>query len=110
MGIRCDQFVGLSPAADTFLEEHRMPLKICEHCGQTLPRESQQAIIGPIDHYYGMFDNEYPLFRYVLKDGRTADEFHQASPWDCGPIHHLGLRVSDGTEFIWTEEEIEGNL
>lgn len=111
MGIRCDQFEGLPPAADAFLDKHRVPLKVCEHCHQQLPRESQQqSVVGPIGSYFGMFDNEYPLFRFILKDGRTAAEFHQASPWSSGPIHHLGLRVSDGTEFVWTDEEIDENL
>lgn len=101
--MRCDQFVGLPLAADAFLEEHEVPLKVCSCCERPFPRDLEK-----IGCYHGMFDNEFPLFRHVLKDGRTADEFHQASPWSSGPIHHLGLRVSDGTEFVWTEEEIEG--
>lgn len=57
-----------------------------------------------------MFENEYPLHRHVLKDGRYADEFLQACPWSSGPVAFLGLKVSDGTEFLWTEEEIEKHL
>ena len=104
MGIRCDQFVGLPPAAVAFLEEHEVPQEVCEHCERPFPRSLEE-----IGSYQGMFDIDFPLHRRVLKDGRTADEFHQTSPWNCGPIHHLGLRVSDGTEFVWTEEEIEEN-
>ena len=104
MGMRCDQFVGLPPAAVTFLEKHQPPLEVCEHCKRPFPRSLEQ-----IGHFLGMFEDEYPLHRYVLKDGRTADEFHQISPWSSGPIHHLGLRVSDGIVFFWTEEEIEEN-
>jgi hypothetical protein len=51
--------------------------------------------------------NDYPLHRHQLKDGRTADEFLQAISWSSGPMFFLGLRVSDGTEFAWSEEEIE---
>lgn len=110
MGMRCDQFVGLSPTTQAFLDEHRVPLKVCEHCHQQLPRKlQQQSVMGPIGHYYGMFNEEYPLHRHILKDGRTADEFHQISPWSSGPIHHIGLRVSDGTEFVWTDKEIAEN-
>lgn len=105
MGIRCDQFVGLPPAADAFLEEHEVPLEICGCCKRPYPR-----MLEEIGHFSGMYDEEFPLHRRVLKDGRTADVFHQAAPWCSGPVHHLGLRVSDGTEFVWTEEEIESNL
>jgi hypothetical protein len=104
MGIRCDQFVGLPPAAVVFLEEHEVPQEICEYCGRPFPRSLKQ-----IGSFYGMFDDEYPLHRRVLKHGRTADEFHQTAPWSSGPVHHLGLRVSDWMEFVWTEEEIEEN-
>jgi len=105
MGIRCDQFVGLPPAADVFLDLNTDPAEICEHCEQVIPCK-----LETIGYYDGMFGEEYPLVRYVLKDGRTADVFHQAAPWCAGPVHHLGLRVSDGIEFVWTEEEIESNL
>jgi len=104
MGIRCDQFVGLPPTAKAFLEEHEVPLEVCEHCQRPYLRDYE--VIG---YYDGMFGDKYPLVRHVLKDGRTADVFHQASPWSSGPIHHLGLRVSNGTEFIWTDKEIEEN-
>lgn len=102
--MRCDQFVGLPPAADEFLALNTDPPEVCPYCERPLPREYE--VIG---HYDGMFGEKYPLVRHVLKDGRTADVFHQTSPWSSGPIHHLGLRVSDGTEFVWTEEEIGEN-
>ncbi len=104
MGIRCDQFVGLPPTAIAFLVEYAAPQEVCEHCKRPFPCSSEQ-----IGFFYGMFDEKYPLRRLVLKDGRTADEFHQAAPWSSGPVHHLGLRVSDGIEFVWTKEEIEEN-
>jgi len=102
MRIREDQFVGFTPAADAFLAEHEVPPEVCPHCERPFPRNLE--VVG---HFNGMFDNEYPLHRRVLKDGRTADTFWQAAPWFSGPVHFLGLRVSDGTEFIWTDEEID---
>ncbi len=105
MGIRCDQFIGLPLAAEAFLKEHEVSQEVCEHCERSFPRSLKQ-----IGSYCGMFGDKFPLHRHILKDGRTADEFHQVSPWCSGPVHHLGLRVSDGTEFVWTEEEIESNL
>jgi hypothetical protein len=97
-----DQFIGLSPAAETFLQEHEISVKVCECCKRPFPRDLQ--VVG---HYYGMFETEYPLYRHILKDSRVADEFLQTSPWDCGPMFFLGLQVSDGTRFEWTEEEID---
>lgn len=104
MGIRMDQFAGLPDAATAFLHEHEIPTECCPTCKRPFPRERE--VIGK---YYGMFENKYPLHRHMLNDGRTADEFHQAAPWSSGPVHFIGLKVSDGTEFVWTEEEIEKN-
>jgi len=102
MGIREDQFVGFTPAADAFLAEHEVPPEVCPHCERPFPRNLE--VIG---HFHGMFETEYPLHRRVLKGGRTADEFLQAAPWSSGPVHFLGLRVSDGTELVCTEDEID---
>lgn len=102
MGIREDQFMGLPPAADAFLKEHEVPEVCCPSCARPFPRNYEQ-----VGEYHGMFETAYPLHRHVLKDGRTADEFLQAAPWSSGPVHFLGLRVSDGTEFTWTDDEID---
>ncbi len=96
--MRCDQFMGLSGSALEFLGEWE--LKCCT-CQQSLPGKRT------IGHYVGMFDNEYPLVRYILRDGRAADEFLQTASWSSGPMFFLGLRVSDGTEYVWTQEEID---
>jgi len=98
--MRCDQPQGLPPAADAFLAEFEVPPVCCETCKRPFPR--QLEVVG---EYTGF--NDYPLHRHQLKDGRTADEFLQAVPWSSGPMFFLGLRVSDGTEFAWSEEEIE---
>lgn len=95
--MRCDQFPGLPKHALEFLEEWR---KRCGCCGQFLP---SPLTVG---HYVGMFEDEYSLTQYCLRDGRTADEFLQAEPWSSGPMFFLGLKVSDGQEFLWTQEDI----
>jgi hypothetical protein len=100
--MRCDQFRGLSIDAIVFLSENELKTDVCHCCQRPFDNKLEQ-----IGHYDGMFMDEYPLFRHKLTDGRTADEFHQASPWSSGPVHFLGLRVSDGTEFIWSEDEID---
>ena len=54
-----------------------------------------------------MFDQEYPLHRHQLNNGFYADEILQASPWSSGPMFFIGLLVSDGKKFLWSEYEIE---
>ena len=103
--MRMDQFAGLSPASEVFLKEHRRPPRICLTCGHVT-----ETYIKKIGTYYGMFGDEYPLYRHPLKGGGHADEFLQTAPWFGGPIHFLGLRVDDSRDFVWTEEEIEAWL
>ncbi len=101
--MRCDQFIGLSLAANEFLDSRK---QICGCCKQAVALTMEQ-----IGHYEGMFMDEYPLRRYKFIGG-SADEFLQASPWSSGPMFFLGLRVYNlGRELIkviqWAEQEIE---
>lgn len=98
--MRCDQPHGLPPAADAFLTEYEVEPVCCEACKRPFPH--QLEVIGQYEGY-----NEYPLYRHQLKNGRTADEFLQEIVCSSGPMFFLGLRVSDGTEIAWSEEEIE---
>lgn len=105
MGIREDQTWGMSEAAGVFLNENEIPPEVCSHCQRPFPRP--EPVIG---NYTGMFDTEYSLHRYTLRDGRTADEFVQQTEWSSGPCIFLGLQVSDGTEYLWTAKEIEERI
>jgi hypothetical protein len=98
--MRTDQPQGLPPIAEAFLAERETEPNHCEACARPFPR--QLEIIGK----YCGFD-AYPLHRHQLKDGRTADEYLQATPWSSGPMFFLGLRLADGTEFAWSQEEID---
>lgn len=100
MGMRMDQFAGLAPAALKFLDKNRRPPCTCPACGHVTA-----AYIEAIEEYTGMFGDAYPLHRYQLEHGKTADEFLQTADWSSGAVHFLGLRLEDGTEFTWTEEE-----
>lgn len=102
MGIRMDQHVGLTKEATEFLARNEIKPAVCNLCERPFPRKLEK-----IGRYPGMFGDDFPLNRHTLKDGRTADDFLQCAPWSSGPCHFLGLRVSDGTEFTWTEKEIE---
>jgi hypothetical protein len=101
MGIRMDQHAGLTNEAREFLARNRLEPAICSLCERPFPYEMEK-----IGTYRGMFDNKYPLYRHILKDGRTADEFLQCSPWSSGPVFFFGLRVSDGLQFMWSDEEM----
>lgn len=97
--MRCSQPMGLPRAANEFIYQHAKLVDECQHCHRHSGHEV--AEIGS----YGMF-GELKLHRYLLKDGRTADEFVQYCEHWSGPMEWLGLRVSDGSEFLWTAEEI----
>ena len=98
--MRCTQDYGLSGKAVEFLYDEAKRLDQCAACGRYDGFESED--IGD----YGMF-GELQYQRYHLEDGRTAEEFGQHCVWSSGPMIWLGLRVSDGTELLWDEEDME---
>ncbi len=100
--MRTDQFAGLPAAAEEFLTKNRRRPRICPTCGHVT-----ETYIEKCGTFTGMFMDEYPLHRHPLKGGRSAEEFHQCAPWSSGPVHFLGLRLSDGTVFTWTEKDME---
>lgn len=97
--MRCSQPYGLPLDAQLFLEKNESVVR-CEHCNSILKYDRE--VLGNC----GMFD-DVPILRYNLKDGRTADEFLQYSPWSSGPMLFFALVVSDGTVFRWTKEDAE---
>ena len=88
-----NQYMSLSESASVFLERLEV---ICPCCDRPLPGRQ-----------IGQFDGDFPLVRYRLTDGRYADEFLQVQ---SRLMFFLGLRVSDGTEFRWTQEEIDNAI
>ena len=103
--MRCDQPMGLTREAKRFLGEY-MTDERCPTCGHR--KFPTPEVIGTYD---GLGGQDYPLNRYVLKEGH-ADEYLQTSPWSSGPIFFIGLRIYnqygtlEGT-IEWTEQEIE---
>lgn len=100
--MRMDQFAGLSPAAEKFLETNRRPPRTCETCGHVTGIYHEKC-----GTFSGGWGDEYPLHRHLLWGGKFAEAFLQCAPWSSGPVHFLGLRLENGTEFRWTDEEIE---
>lgn len=98
--MRHDHFLGLPEKALKFLERYGIR---CPHCKQVMPNICVEAI----GHYASTPNNKYPLMRYLFANDRHADEFLQVDPWSGGSILFLGLKVSDGTEYLWTQEEID---
>ena len=108
MGIRETQIFGLTEEAHKFLEENckRTERKECPTChnvtgGQRI--EEQYADESDL----GMFDDGPKLDRYQLKDGRTAKEVVQASPWSSGPCIFLCLEIDGKSHFEWAQKEID---
>jgi len=107
--MRCDQFMGLPAQAGKFLKANMIPEEICPCCKRSLSPLANSYVI---DHYHGMFNDCYDLYRHKLKDGGCADEFVQAMPFSSGPVFFLGLRVYDvkgeqTREFLWSQKEID---
>lgn len=99
--MRTDQDFGMTVEATMFLRAN-VDVDECKTCQRPYPEKTEE-----VGYYDGMFGDKYPLYRHFLKDGRTADEFLQASPWSSGPCFFIGLKVSDGTEFLWPQDEID---
>jgi hypothetical protein len=80
----------------------------CPHCGkpsgQIMDMEVYDSETGV---GYGMFNDGPPLYKYNLKDGRTAYEVVQTVPWSSGPMIFLCLEIDKEKQFLWTEKEIE---
>jgi len=104
--MRCDQFMGLTPEAIDFLRENEVPENKCACCNHAFPRALEK-----IGSFFGMFGDEYSLFRHILKDGRIANEYLQAAPWSSGPCFFLGLEVHGKDlptqKFEWSKHDID---
>jgi len=117
---RSDQIIGLCERAKKLLEA-KEELFYTETITRIYPDGSQETI-GPRpvngspvkcelsgEKFYGMFDIEYDLHRYILPDGRIYVEFVQEEPWSSGPCFFLALKGPNGEtveESLWREEEI----
>jgi hypothetical protein len=105
--MRITQFVGLSTEAEDFLAENvsMIDTRPCPHCGE--PTEKERETVDEKRHASGMFMEEIPLQTFKLKDGRTAREVVQASPWSSGPVIFTCLEVDGKRIGEWSEEEID---
>lgn len=116
MGIRMDQFKGLNPAAMKLIRDNEV-LVYTEAITRIYPdgrieqflEERKETGKAKYGSFSGMFDDEYPLMEYFMKDGSKVREAIQAQPWSSGPVFFLALQDEKGEwikETLWDEETI----
>jgi len=112
MGIRMDQPQGISPEAEDFLRKNVLMTgcEPCPHCKKFTKEQIVKVKSG--EKVFGMYNNEYDLYRYTLTNGGFAYEKSQCAPWSSGPVIFLKLIVKSSKgkkkkEFIWSAKEIE---
>jgi hypothetical protein len=119
MGIRQDQMMGLSSSALSFISELSQKDEIVDirFVNGKLVDISTATVAKIVENdksenykFFGMFEQEYKLNAYLLKDGKKIYEKLQASPWSSGPMFFLAL-VDENDEWIeatkWDEKVIE---
>lgn len=122
MGIRMDQYMGLTEAAQALVEGEQIVLYTeevhrfyADGREEILPRRVVSGSTVRCEPsgkcYQGAFDEaNNPLMQYTFPDGRVFTEAVQAEPWSSGPVFFLALRNEKGEwvkESLWPESEIE---
>jgi hypothetical protein len=119
MGMRMDQHFGLNPWASNFVLGEQIP--VTEKTTRIYPDGTKEEFVKEVDIskvkkepsgglYVGMFEDEFPLYRYTFPDERTFFEAVQSDQWSSGPCFFLALKDENGEwvkESLWDEEEIE---
>ena len=114
---RSDQYFGLNERANKILQRDSMwkvgvRTTVYKDGRPDLTEDAyepttQERVIG---HFSGMFDAEYNLREFTLKDGRVFTEFLQAEPWSSGPMMFTALKDKDGKvvkDSLWTNNDPE---
>lgn len=110
MGIRTDQFIGLSGKAEKFLEENAV-----KDCFKTYKNDELiSTTFRPkeMDGNYkwtGMFGDETLLPSFQLEDGRVVHEKIQAESWSSGPVIFTYLVIDDKkplTKTRWSKKNM----
>lgn len=98
--MRCDQVIGLNPWAKKLVNKSEAGYEIVKqfnHLGDLVNTFRRNIEIPSVKkevygHFVGMFQDEYPLHRYIFDDGSDYEEYVQAEPWSSGPCFFLALR------------------
>ena len=120
--MRCDQLIGLNAWAEDFVSSIRencteYTVRLFEdnsvECSEPKEVQISQIQIEPYDKFYGMYENEYSLDKYIFPDGRIFHSYVQAEPWSSGPVIFLALKDENGEiipESLWDEDEMDSFL
>lgn len=116
--MRTTQIFGLTEEALKLLNDYES-IKINERGVRTYPDGRTEHFerevtkdprkIEKCGSFCGMFDEECPLHRYTMPNGKVYEEYVQADPWSSGPCFFLALRDENGPieETLWSDEDID---
>lgn len=124
--MRQDNIVGLTSAALELIK-NRITETVLLYTEQTIriyPNGLKETLpLKPImeasykkeeySSYHGMFDTEYPLFKYIFSDGTVLFEAVQEEAWSSGACFFLALKNEKGEwvkESLWLEDDIKSYL
>ena len=122
--MRTDQYMGLSPRAQEFLENNGLKCIITQI--KEFPKDPIKKTVTserkvwtelwrePYDEIEGAFGNKFSLYMYRLSDRTKIIEEIQEQPWSSGPCFFLCLKYKKTDVLIpdtrWTEQEIEDSI
>lgn len=119
MGSRSTQFIGLKQAARELVRGEPV-FRYNLTTIKTFPdgrRETERGDVYQSDvkvdrvgFCHGMFNEQIPLSRFTMGDGRVYQEYVQSTPWSSGPVIFTALKDADDNPIeatLWTEEEQE---
>lgn len=124
MGIRSDQYVGISDDARRFLNKWGcQEVKVTTTYTYSDGNEVETYDVKFVPNYKtevirmiegAWVDEVAPLYRYILPNGEVWEEYEQATPWHSGPMYFIGLRKviascvhSVEDDFTWSDYDID---
>lgn len=124
MGIRMDQYAGLTSAARQLVAGENVLDYVTTE--DRLYSDGHHEIVGPTEVYKSSvfvevcgsisgawIDEVAPLHRYHLPDGSVLEEYVQDEVWDSGPIYYIALQYQDSQtpvpQSLWSERDMYEN-
>lgn len=118
--MRCDQWEGLNPWAQKFVEGTRVldyllkQIKIYPD-GRREVLPTRKIFVSTVkkqasERSFEGFDTWY-LSDYIFPDGKIFREVVQTTPWSSGPMIYTALQDENNQwvkESLWSQKEIDG--
>jgi hypothetical protein len=118
--MRTDQIIGLTGAAKIMITKMvdciERGVRIIEGVEEPFERKIRVDLVKKEPSgakYSGMFDTEYPLYKYTLPNGKVYTEYVQHEPWSSGPCFFLALQDKSGKpvrKSLWSDKEMKKYL